>query len=411
MDFENGAPPPFDADWRDGLSSESRPAPEPSPQGPRLLWFGDEEPDPPPWLVKDLLPQAEVAFIAGQWGAGKTFIGIDLAACVMLGVPFAGREVVRHGGVLWLAAEGATHVASRIKAAATERNGGCEPDGLPFARQAFDVPRLTAPESEDQLVSLAEEFKAGLARRFPERELVLIVIDTMGSAAGWQDGNNPSEAQTVMDKLRRLNRRTGALVLVVDHYGKSVEAGIMGASSKGQSADAILAVLSERDVSGNHSNRRMSNAKARSGASGGETTFTLRPVPIDEEGNSTCVVDWGAISQPGDAPPAKGKGDRSGWTAKFKLFRSCIGRIMGDQARPVRPFGSTGPEVQAVPLDRVRDEFLASYAAPSPDAKTKQWARLLRDAVGAELITTRQLANDPPGDWLWVTGTNADPAA
>ena len=321
----------------------------------------------------------------------------------MLGLPFAGREVVRSGAILWLAAEGASEIDVRVKAAATERKGS-DAGRLPFARQALDVPRLTAPEAEGQLIALAEAFNRGLAQRFPGCTLAAIVVDTLGSAAGWADANSSSEAQAVMNMLRRVNTKTGALVVVVDHFGKLAETGVMGASAKPQSAEVILAALSDRDLAGNHSNRRMAVAKSRSGASGAETTFRLRPVPIDDEGNTTCVVDWGPTLS--EATPKPGK-STSPWTSRLTLFKNCLGRVLLDHGSPKRPFGSEGPEVRAVIVDKVRTEFLASYAAESHEAKKKQWTRVLKEAAERELVATRELSASDPKDWIWFTARGA----
>ena len=395
-------PPEEPAGRFDGetVSGTSRPA---KPSSDLLIWYGDKPPEPPPWLIRDLIPQGELAIIAGQWGAGKTFIGVDLAACVMLGLPFAGHEVVRSGAVLWLAAEGASEVEIRLKAAAADRNGR-DPGRLPFARQAFDVPRLTAPEAEEQLLGLISAFNAGLATRFPGVQGAAVIIDTLGSAAGWADANSSSEAQTVMNMLRRVNRRTGALQVVVDHFGKVAETGVMGASAKPQSAEVILAALSDRDISGNHSNRRMAVAKSRFGASGAVTTFKLRPVPIDDDGTTTCVVDWGSALT--DAP-AKGGKAGSSWTSKLTLLKNCLGRTLLDHGKVKRPFGSEGPEVQAVLVETVRTEFLASYAAESHEAKKKQWVRVLKEATERELVATRDLGTEGQQDWVWLTAKGA----
>ena len=385
--------------------SELGKASETSPE--LLIWYGDKVPEPPPWLVRDLVPQAQIAIIAGQWGAGKTFVGVDLSVSLMLGMPFAGREVVRSGAILWLAAEGASEIDVRVKAAATERKGG-DAGCLPFARQAFDVPRLTGPEAEGQLIALAEAFNHGLAQRFPGCKLAAIVVDTLGSAAGWTDANSSSEAQAVMNMLRRVNTKTGALLIVVDHFGKMVETGVMGASAKPQSAEVILAALSDRDLAGNHSNRRMTVAKSRSGASGAETTFRLRPVPIDNDGGTTCVVDWGSTLSEAAAKPGR---STSPWTPRLSLFKNCLGRTLLDHGLPKRPFGSDGSEVRAVPVDRVRTEFLASYAADTHDAKKKQWTRVLKEASERELVATREISAGDPQDWIWFTakGAGAEP--
>ncbi len=335
-----------------------------------------------------------------MFSSGKTFVAADLAVSVMTGYPFAGREVLRRGAVLWLAAEGANEVDARIGAAAEARSGGNPVEALPFARQAFDVPKLTAPEAKEQILELAAAFKAGLAQRFPNVELVMVAIDTLGSAAGFADGNSSSEAQAVMNMLRAVNVATGALVLLIDHFGKAVETGVMGASAKAQSAEAILAVLSDKDGDGNHSNRRMTVAKLRGGPSGAVTPFKLRQVPVGGQNATTCVVDWSAAETALVTKPEK---ERPAWTLKSRLFKSCLGRVLGDHGQVKHPFGADAPQVKAVLLEKVRAEFIASYAADTHEAKKKQWVRMLKETTERELVATRSLGTEPPQDWIWFT--------
>src|SRR5262249_61563566 len=53
------------------------------PNLPRLYAHGDPDPRPlKAWLVKGLIPQVGHGLMSGQWGAGKTFTFLDLAAAL-----------------------------------------------------------------------------------------------------------------------------------------------------------------------------------------------------------------------------------------------------------------------------------------------------------------------------------------
>lgn len=58
-----------------------------------------------PWLVEGLLPQTGTGLMSGQSGTGKSYVALDLAGSVASGLPFARNDVVRRGGVLYIAAE------------------------------------------------------------------------------------------------------------------------------------------------------------------------------------------------------------------------------------------------------------------------------------------------------------------
>src|SRR5262249_44594209 len=110
------------ASW---LKKHPEPANEPPPGGSTepppaelaLHWHGEVSvADSRPMLVADLLPEVGKGLISGQWGTYKTFTFLDLAAAVMAGKTFINFPVVRRGGVLLIAAEGAADVPARLQA-------------------------------------------------------------------------------------------------------------------------------------------------------------------------------------------------------------------------------------------------------------------------------------------------------
>ena len=85
-------------------------------------------------------------------------------------------------------------------------------------------------------------------------------------------------------------------VLGVAHFGKSLEKGIRGNSSREDAGDLVLACLGDRTVSGTVSNTRLAIRKHKSGPQGQEYPFTMRTVAapeLDEDGEpiTTNVVD------------------------------------------------------------------------------------------------------------------------
>ena len=371
---------------------------------PALLWYGDTQPEPPPYLIDGVLPQKQIAVVAGQSMAGKTFVGVDLAKSVMTGAAFIGREVKRTGAVLWLAAEGRDEVAVRLKAALVHHFGEREPDKVPFAMQAFEVPVLTAADALPQLMALVDASKAGLAERFPGVDLVMIVVDTLNSAAGFDDENSSSETQKVMNLLRRLSDASGALVVIVDHYGKVVETGIRGSSAKIGAADAVLAVLADKNAEGEISNRRLAVVKLRSAPTGQIVPFKLKPVPVDAWGNTHCGIEWTVASD--NARPSEAKTGKAAWTGNAKVLRSAVERATIDDGAIIRPFGMEGPEVKAVEHERLRAEFYSVYPAENQVAKNKAFNRLRTDALAKSLIASREIAGV---DWIWLVSGDPKP--
>ena len=275
-----------------------------------LFWHGKEyNRELRSWLVKDLILETGQGLASGQWGTAKTFTVLDLAASVMTITPFAGREVVRQGGVLFVAAEGAYEIPIRLKGvveqklrpAALAKGFGtgqtADLEKLPFA-WIEDCPNLQDNGDFNRLVETAKQAAQNIRDQF-DLPLALIVIDTLSAVGNFKDANDAAEGQRIMNRLGELSRQTGAFVLAVDHFGKAVETGTRGSSAKEAAADVVLALLADREINGTISNTRMALRKLRGGKVGTETPFDLRVVNLGFE--TTCVVEWKA-----DRAPAQG---------------------------------------------------------------------------------------------------------
>jgi AAA domain/Primase C terminal 2 (PriCT-2) len=322
-----------------------------------LRWHGEENPSANRnWLIKHLLPTTGVGLISGQWGTGKTFVAIDLALSLMTGTPFAGRTAKRKGGVLFIAAEGASEIPIRLSGL-IEAKLPDHKDKLPFA-WAESWPMLMVSGAVEQLAVIAKEAADRMKAEFGV-DLVLVIVDTMSAAAGFKDENASSEAQFVMNVLSELSRRTGALILACDHFGKAVETGTRGSSAKEAAADVVIACLGDRAQAGSVTALSIAVRKLRSGATGAETPFRLRTVDmgVDEDGEpiTTCVVEWSPVTVAPAPEAAKGRG----WPKSTVLFRVALVTTLKLHGSDQMVLG--GPTVVAVELDRVREEFDKRY--------------------------------------------------
>ncbi|HKD36614.1 MAG TPA: AAA family ATPase, partial [Pirellulales bacterium] len=73
----------------------------------KVYWHGEVDfRKSRPHLVQDCIPEVGHGLIAGQWGTFKTFGTFDLAHSIMSGEPWLGYEIMRRGGVLFIALEG-----------------------------------------------------------------------------------------------------------------------------------------------------------------------------------------------------------------------------------------------------------------------------------------------------------------
>lgn len=293
------------ADGLDALPPEGAVAlPEDTAAGASRFFCDEEYPyGDIGWLVYRMLPDRGVAQMSGPSRGAKTFGALDLSLSATTGLPFAGREIDRQGGVLWLAAEGSAEVTKRWRAAKNAK--GLAGVDLPFLWRDAVPGKLCAPGAADKYAALAKDAAAELKGKGVD--LVLIVVDTIAAAAGWDSENANAEAQEAMDVLQGMSRATGALVIAIDHHGKTLGNGTRGASSKDANADARLVFLAEENIeTGVLSNRRMVLHKCRGGPEGEVFPFALAETTIDHDRKgrpiTTCTVEWLKRHAPAAAP-------------------------------------------------------------------------------------------------------------
>ena len=342
-------------------------------QEQRLRWHGEQLDAPArTWLVVGLMPQMGVGLLSGQWGTYKTFAALDLAAAVMVGLAFADYPIARNGGVLFIAAEGASEIPARLQAVLKTKY----PDHtgkLPFA-WIDDCPRLLAAGAVNTLASLAREAAERMQKDFGVA-LTLIIIDTMVDAAGFArsgDENDAALGQLIMRRCAELSKLTGALVLGIDHFGKAVETGTRGSSAKEGRADVVLALLGDKGISGEVTNTRLAVRKNRAGPGGRELPFTVRSVDVGTDENdkpiTSLVIEWSG--QDGAVRTAE---DVS-WPKSLRLLRRVLMELLPDLGNEQRPFPD-GPLLRTIDLDLVRTEFYRRYPASADDPRGKQATR------------------------------------
>jgi hypothetical protein len=344
-----------------------------------------------PYLVQDVIPEVGHGLISGQWGTFKTFGALELAHSCMSGEPWLGYEVMRHGGVLFIALEGAGEVPIRLQGV-IEHRGKIE-GPAPFA-WIETCPPLIGKNAADEICAIAEPIAGELKARFGV-PLVLIVIDTIIAGAGYtRDGqdNDAAAGQVVMNTLKAVAKRIGCFVTGIDHFGKAVETGTRGTSAKEGSADVVIAMLGDKSVSGEVTNTRLALRKRRGGPNGEEHPFTTRKVDMDPDQfgkpMSTLVLDWRTAQDP--QPAAKER-----WTKSLRLLRQVLMTILADHGCNCQPYAD-GPTVRACDLELVRQEFYRQHPADGDEkqktaTRRQAFHRAIKAAQDASLIALREL--------------------
>ncbi len=234
---------------------------------------------PPEWIVKGVLPKAEVAVLYGESGSGKSFMALDIAAAIARGIPWRGQRV-RQGRVVYIAAEGAGGFRNRCVAYATHNH--------------LDVSELTLDIIAAAPNFLVKDDALEVARAIGKADVVF--VDTLAQTTPGANENAAEDMGKALAHCKGIHRATGALVVLVHHSGKDASKGARGWSGLKAAADAELEVV--RTPAG----RCMRLSKAKDGEDGLQWGFGLEVVSIgkdaDGEEMTSCVVVEAEVPDP-----------------------------------------------------------------------------------------------------------------
>lgn len=211
-------------------------------------------------LVDGMLYLDSLARINGLPGQGKSFMALDIGACVATGREWHGRAV-RRAPVVYMVAEGLSGVRAR-KLAWEKRYGPVGPD-LRFYAGAEQI----AGEDWELFTALCVEVGAGL-----------VVVDTQARATAGRNENLPSDMGPVVAGLDGLRAAGGACVLLIHHKSKNGEGGRGTNAVEG-------AMQSEFDVSKSGSTVTLRTTRQKDSEASLRLTLTLAPT-----GDSAVLV-------------------------------------------------------------------------------------------------------------------------
>ena len=220
----------------------------------------------PEYLIKGVLYRSEIAALVGAPGTGKSALAYSMAAAISRGSDWFGHRVSK-GRAVYIIAEGAAGFVGRIDA--YRRDTGAEHTDLP--ELIADVPNLK--ERADAELIAKQIGKADA-----------IWIDTL--AASFQGNENTSEdIGPVLANCKLLHERTGALVILLCHPGKT------GTSIRGWSG-TLGALDTEISIERTNEHRAVSITKQKDSFEGPLMGFTLKPIQIglDTDGDAVTSI-------------------------------------------------------------------------------------------------------------------------
>ncbi|MBW3618119.1 MAG: AAA family ATPase [Proteobacteria bacterium] len=165
-------------------------------------------------IVDDLIVAGSSVVLYSPPAVGKSFVALDIAACVATGTWWHGRAV-KQGPVLYVAAEGTGGLPVRVQAWKAHNR-------MPWVEDFDFLPGSINLLDPAQAATLAELTVAKGYR--------LVVIDTMARVTAGGDENAPKDMGLLVAAVAKL-QAAGATVLLVHHPGKDAGKGMRGHSS------------------------------------------------------------------------------------------------------------------------------------------------------------------------------------
>lgn len=194
---------------------------------------------PPQWLVYEMVVEDGLTVIYGDPGAGKSFIGLDMALRIAHGMDWHGAAA-KPTGILYIAGEGARGLGKRVKGWRIKH--GMEGVDAPFLLLPVAVALLVP----DQHAKLLRSIDAATQRAgFP---IGLVVVDTVSRALAGAGENGADEMGAFVAACDAVRIHTGGAVLGIHHSGKDKDKGMRGSTVLLGACDGTIRVSKDGET-------------------------------------------------------------------------------------------------------------------------------------------------------------------
>lgn len=230
---------------------------------------------PTRWLIKNVLPDAELTVIYGESGSGKSFMALDMACAIARGTPWRNHRV-KQAPVVYIAAEGAGGFRKRLQAYALA-------NGINLA----DLP-VYVMDAAPNFLEKADALDVARAIVAAVPGCGAVFVDTVAQVMPGGNENSGEDMGKMLAHCKGIHRAVKCPVQLVHHAGKDASKGARGWSGLRAAADAELEVVRSGDA------RAMRLSKQKDGEDNTIFGFRLETVQLgvdeDLEPVTSCVV-------------------------------------------------------------------------------------------------------------------------
>jgi len=236
------------------------------------------------WTVRDIIEREALGMIFGAPGVGKSFVAIDLAACIATGHDWHGRSVSK-GAVVYIAGEGNRGITRRFRA--WEARHEIPLNDAPICVSQNAIAMGDASALDDAIREIDE------MPQCPQ----FIVVDTVARAMVGLDENSATDMGAFVAACDKLRAHYDATLIVVHHSGHAEKQRARGSSALRAAIDCEILVAPQTH------GILLTCTKAKDAEPFTPIHFSLETVTIgkDESGDSISS----AVLASRDAPPLK----------------------------------------------------------------------------------------------------------
>lgn len=188
--------------------------------------------EPPQELIEGMLIEGGMTVIYGDSNTGKSFLTLDMAAHVSLGLPWFGRRV-RQGAVVYLAAESPRSIVDRARALGQHLKVNL--DQLFIVNCPIDL--FDANGDTTAVVDTIKEIEAKY-----NVKVCMAVADTLARVIGAGDENKASDMGVLVQHIDLIRAALGIQFIVIHHTGKDAAKGARGSSALRAATDTEIEV-------------------------------------------------------------------------------------------------------------------------------------------------------------------------
>lgn len=315
---------------------------------------------PSDWLIKGILPKADLGALYGASGSGKSFVSLDMAMHIALGREWRGHRV-KQGLVVIVTAEGGGSYGKRIKAYCQHHE--VDVTGLPLGIINAQPNILEAEDISELTASLRAM-----------GQVSLLIIDTLAQVTPGANENTSEDMGRAIANAQLLRRTTGAMVLLIHHSGKDAARGARGWSGLKGALDVEIEVTRDEDLG----SREIRLSKMKDEEDGLRFGFALDVVTVgmDEDGDEmrSCVAVEAELQE---RRPAARRGEAESSTVYEVAIEQFIASDNPDSVFPMDKFiAAVSPYLPAELGEGHRDTRRQNISKAAKDMAKRKDAKL-----------------------------------